>query len=191
MSIVRLTERKLKDARFRKKEEAIFEVFFDGSNRGQLSVKELARKAGVDKATLYRHHRAIREIVGDYEDYILKKYVRSVQIVRKKENVDLRRIYYDMIIFILQNREVFRALMMVRDFGVIEKMVLILKPEMVDFVGLPSGHERVLMVHGGEIVGLIIEWGISGLEEERITRLLNDMMYLSETAKTRLTPLLN
>ena len=96
-----------------------------------------------------------------------------------------------MIIFILQNKEVFRGLMMMGEFEVIGRMVLTLKPEMMKFVGLSNGHERVLMVHGGEIVGLIIEWGMSGLEEERIAKLINDMMYLSETAKVRLMPLLS
>ena len=172
MSIIRLTERKLRDARFRKKEEAIFEAFFDEHNNEQLSAKELAQRAGVDKATLYRHHRAICEIVGDYEDYILGKYISSIQTVRKKGNV-------------------FRGLMMMRKFEVIGRMVLTLKPEMMEFVGLSNGHERVLMVHGGEIVGLIIEWGTSGLKEERIAKLLNDMVYLSETAKVRLMPLLS
>ena len=191
MSIIRLTERKLRDARFRRKEEARFEAFCDEHNNRQLSAKELAQRAGVNKATLYRHHRAICEIAGDYEDYILGKYISSIQTVRKKGNVDLRRVYYDMIIFILQNKEVFRGLMMMGEFEVIGRMVLTLKPEMMKFVGLSNGHERVLMVHGGEIVGLIIEWGMSGLEEERIAKLINDMMYLSETAKVRLMPLLS
>ncbi len=188
---LRLTEEKLKDMRFHKKEEAIFEAFFDGCGSERLSVNELAGRAGVDKATFYRHHPIVYEIVKDYEGYILDKYIRLIQRIREREDINLRKIYYETIVFVLQNKRVFKALIEKGELKVIERMILILEPEIIDFVGLSDGCKRFLRVYGGEIVGLITDWGMDGLKEVRMTRLLNDMMYLSETAKIRLLPLVN
>ena len=52
--------KKLGDARFRKTEEAIFGAFFEKEDGVKLGVGELAQKVGVNRVTIYRHHRAIQ-----------------------------------------------------------------------------------------------------------------------------------
>lgn len=181
MSIARLTERKLRDARFRKTEDAILDVFFEEDGM-KLSVVELAQKIGVNRTTIHRHHRAMYEMVEDYEKYILKEYENLIYMIRKRGNVGLRRLYYEMIMFILKNRRVFTMLISRRKLRVIEEMILALRLDM----GLLCSSERVVRVYTGEIVGLIADWGIEGFREVEMVKLLNNIMYLTEVAKERL-----
>ena len=136
MSIARLTERKLRDARFRKNEEALFRAFFEEEVEMKLSMGELARKIGVNRVTIYRHHRMPREIMGDYERHILEKYVELMVEIRKREGMELRRMYYEVILFILQNRRIFEMLMERKNFKVLEGMIVMLEPEIMDFIKL-------------------------------------------------------
>ena len=187
MSVVRLTEGKLRDARFRKTEEAIFKAFFEGGGEIKLGVGELAQKIGVDRATFHRHHRAVCEIVEDYEEYILEKYAKLIQEIDKMGDIGLRRLYYEIIIFILRNRRIFEVLIKREKFRVIKKMILMLGMNM----GLFDNSERVFRVYVGEIVGLIADWGLEGFKEVEIVKLLNNIVYITDTARERLILLEN
>lgn len=191
MGVVGLTKKKLKDVRFRKTEEAIFEAFFDEKREAKLSVGELAKKIGVNRVTVYRHHRAMYEIVEDYERYVLEEYEKIVQKVRMRDKVDLRRIYYEMLVFILQNRRIFEALIKRGDLKIVEEMMLALKLEIIEFAKLPSHSEKILRVYIGEIVELIVDWGLGGFKEVELVKLLNNMIYLTNTVKGRLLVLEN
>ena len=187
MSVVRLTERKLRDTRFRKTEEAIFRVFFDGEDGAKLSVNEITARIGVDRATFYRHHRAVCEIEEDYEKYIFKKYGKLIEKIKEKKGIDLRRLYYETLIFILHNKRLFEMLMSRRNLRVVGEMIGVLRSE----VRLPNNSERVFMVYTGEVVGLIMDWGIEGFKEAEIVKLLNNIIYLTDTARERLLVLGN
>lgn len=181
--------KKLGDARFRKTEEAIFGAFFEKEDGVKLSVGELAQKVGVNRVTIYRHHRAIREITENYECYILEKYTELMTEVRKREDVELRRMYYEVVLFILQNRRIFEMLIKRKNFKVLDEMMVVLKPEMANFIRLSGSYERIFKVHTGEIVGLIVDWGLDGFQEAKIVKLLNNIMYLTKSARGRLLPL--
>ena len=191
MSVVGLTERKLRDARFRKTEEAIFKAFFGDEDREKINVSELIQQIGINKATFYRHHRAACEIVEDYEQYILGKYDDLIKNIRVREGVGLRRIYYEMLIFVLQNREIFQMLIARKRLRVINEMVSMLKMDIINNIKLLENRERFFRVYVGEIVGLIEDWGIMGFKEMEIIKLLDNMMYLTETAQWRLLPLVD
>ena len=181
--------KKLGDARFRKTEEAIFGAFFEKEDGVKLGVGELAQKVGVNRVTIYRHHRAIREITENYESYILEKYTELMTEVRKREDVELRRMYYEVVLFILQNRRIFEMLIKRKNFKVLDEMMVVLKPEMANFIRLSGSYERIFKVHTGEIVGLIVDWGLDGFQEAKIVKLLNNIMYLTKSARGRLLPL--
>ena len=68
-------------------------------------MNEITAKIGVDRATFYRHHRAACEIEEDYERYILEKYIKLIQGIKMKGNTELRKLYYEILIFILHNRD--------------------------------------------------------------------------------------
>ena len=79
---VRLTKKKLGDLRFRKNEEAICRAFFD-ENGENYNINQLVQRAGIDKATFYRHHQTVFRIIEDYEYYILREYNGLVDEIRK------------------------------------------------------------------------------------------------------------
>ena len=60
---------KMKDRRFRKTEEAIFEVFAE--NNVTLDIKTLIKGARVSSSTFYRHHQSVNCLLGDYEKLII------------------------------------------------------------------------------------------------------------------------
>ena len=189
MGVVRLTEKKLRDARFKRTEEAIFEAFFDMRDGAKLNVNELIQRVGVDRTTFYRHHRAVYEIAEDYEQYIMEKYIKSVEMIRKRDGVELKIIYCRMMGFILQNRRVFEVLLGAGSSRVVEKMVWISEPEVVSFLRLSGNSKRVLRVYIGEVVGLIMDWGLEGFKEVEMVGLLDNIMCMTETARKRLLPL--
>ena len=191
MGVARLTEKKLEDARFRKIEEAIFGVFFGNCDEVKLSVGELTKKIGVDRATFYRHHRSACEIVEDYEQYILEKYIRLISETRERDEVELRRMYYETIIFILQNKRMFKMLLEKKRLVVAKEMIFILRPEMAALEKSLDYSERMFRVCVGGIVGLIEDWGIGGFQDTEIVKLLNNMMYLTVAARKILLPLAN
>ena len=187
----RLTRKKLKDCRFRETEKAIFEAFFGGADQKIGNVNELIQKAGIDKATFYRHHETMNKIIEDYEQYILEEFNVLIDEIRDRNGVGLRKMYGEMLRFILQNQRVFEALMKKKELKIMREMVLILRPEIVIFVKIPDSSERVLKVYVGEVVGLVEDWGLDGFEGKKIVGLLNNIMYLTETIGGRLLPLVN
>lgn len=187
----RLTEKKLEDYRFRKTEEAIFKAFFVEGVDKNFGVGEMARMIGISRATFYRHHRALHQIAEDYERYILDKYFRLMEELRKKDDLGLRQKYYRMLVFILQNRGVFRMVIERKDLRVLEKMVYELKLEVEVATRLSYGSERIFRVYMGEILGLINDWGSGGFKEIEMVKLLNNIMYLTETVRKRLLPLMD
>ena len=186
----RLTKKKLEDARFRKNEEAILKAFFD-CGQDRLSVTELARRADVDKATFYRHHKTIAQILVDYEEYILLEYEGFICGVLDKDNVSARVTYYRMLIFILKNQKIFAILLERQRTAAVMKMIGSLVPKVVDEYRLYGDLERVFRVYVGEIVGLIEEWTERGFREDEMMELLDNIMYLTKTIRLRLLPLIN
>ena len=180
MSIIRLTDRKLRDARFRKNEEALLEVIFEEGGM-KLSIGEIAKRIGVSRTTVHRHHRAMHEIEEDYERYILGKYIKLVKEIKARGNVELRRLYYEMVIFILQNKKIFDMFIKRKNLRVVGEMIGILKFE----VQLPSNSERVFRVYAGEVVGLIMDWGLEGFKETEIVGLLNNIVYTTDMVRKR------
>ena len=47
-----------------------------------------------------------------------------------------------------------------KNFKVLEGMIVVLKPEIMDFIKLSGDYERIFRVYMGEIVGLIVDWGL-------------------------------
>lgn len=76
---------KMKDQRFRKTEEKILAVFLDGDFD---TMGQIAKKIGVARSTVYIHHHTIREILSDWEEYILVEY--SSRMKKDAKNIDMR-----------------------------------------------------------------------------------------------------
>lgn len=186
---VGLTEKRMTNKRFRKTEEAILKVFFEGNY--YMCAKEVAEKAGVSRATVYNHHRVIKEILQDYEKYILRKYRRMIRKVTKDKGTRLARIYLRFLLFMVKEKKIFRMLIKNGRRAALEKMMFEIKIKIVNYAGLPKNSEKIFRIYVNEVTGLMVEWGQSGFMEVEIENLLRDIMYLTDTLRNRLGQLMD
>lgn len=186
---VRLTEKKLEDFRFREREEAIFKAFFDEGGGRECSVNWIVKKVGIDRATFYRHHRSVYEIVPDYECYIMTKFERFVKTLMEKDGIHLRQMYNQTLMFILRHRKIMKVLIEQSGIRVVEAMILQLKPRMVVDCRALGYSERAFKVYLGEVVCLIREWSMAGFNEKEMPMLISNIMYLTGSVRERLLPL--
>ena len=103
-----LTEKRMNDRRFRRVEEAILKVVINEDY--YIGVGEMAKKIGVARSTVYNHHRAVREIIPDYEKYLRSRYNRIINKILKRREMRIRDVMRHVLIFVLHNREVFMFL---------------------------------------------------------------------------------
>lgn len=183
---VGLTDKRMANKRFRKTEEAILKVFFEGDY--YMCAGEVARKIGVARSTVYNHHRAVREILPDYEKYVLRKYRMVVR--RRIKDIRLKSLYTRMLFFIVREKRIFGMLVKNGRRGVFEEMVLELRTKIVSYTRLPKNSEKMFRVYTSEIMELVAEWGERGFDEAEVFGILKDMMYLTDTMRVRLKGLL-
>ncbi len=188
-NVAGITEKRLKNRRFIKTEEAILKVFFEEDR--YVDVIRIVKKAGVSRATFYRHHKAVRMILVDYEKYAMRRYDRLIYKLVRKKNMTMRMLYVRLLIFIVQNREVYSLVLKSADKRLVEKMVKRLQPKMVSFMRLPGNSEKIFDVYANEVVGLIWRWMERGMKDMEIEMVVRDIMFLTETARVRLSPLLD
>lgn len=180
--------RGMKDRRYRRTEDRILTVFFD-ENEKDCTMSKMARKARVGRSTIYTHHHAMREIIPDYEDYILAEYSAIARRRLKTKNSSLRIIYLDMLIFVLRHKKIFKMFLKYGDRKILERMVGKLEGRLARYMRFPKRYKKIFRIYVNEIVGVIEEWGEKGFSEKEIEKLLNDVMYLTETAHDRLMPI--
>lgn len=179
----------MKDKRYRRTEEAILAVFFDEYKKGS-TMRRLARKIKVGRSTMYTHHHAIREILPDYEKYILHEYRLFIRKKLRMEKVEMKSLYFDMLIFILRNQKFFELFLKFEDRKIVMRMLGVLENKMVDKMRLPSNFEKALAVYKAEVAELIFEWGRRGFSENELEKVLAEIMYLIRTMRDRLMPIL-
>ena len=182
-----ITEKRLRNRRFRKTEEAILRVFFEEDV--YIGVEEMAKRVGVARTTIYNHHKAVREIVMDYKKYILRKYDRALKKQMTKKKLKTNEIYMQMLLFIIRNKTIFRIIL--RDGGqkIFAEMVMKNRAALMRRMGLPINYEKVFLIYVGEVVALLEKWAKEGFEEAGIEIVVKDLIYLTETARSRLTML--
>ena len=186
---VGLTEKRMSNKRFRKTEEAILKVFFEGDY--YICTKELAKKVGVARSTVYNHHRTAREILPDYERYILRKFRRALRRMTKNKNVKLKSLYMKVLFLIMHEKRIFGVLMRGGRRETLEKIVLEMRVKIVNYAKLPKNSEKMFGVYVSEVVELVVGWGKRGFIEAEIEGLLEDIIYLTDTMRQRLAPLMD
>lgn len=179
-----ITDRRLKDKRFLKTEGAILKVVFLKGDF--ISIDGLAKTIGIARSTFYHHHRAISKIVVDYRNYALNKYSRLMK--KTTGRASAKMLYRRMLIFIIQNKRVFKILMACGDKEIFIKLIGKIKPRLVKLMGLPKNSDKLFLVYTGEIAALLEAWCKS--EEYEMEKVLDEITYLTQTARVRLKMLL-
>ena len=179
-----LTDKRLADKRFRRTEEAILQAFFE--SRDHIGVVGIAKKAGVARSTVYGHHRTAREIVPDYERYILRKFRETVKKMDLKRGVKIETVFTRTLVFIVANKRYFSIVLKGGDKAVFGKMVDELKELLVDAMKVSKKQREVFAIYGSEIAVIMSEWCVQGFCYEEIGRQVDNMAYLTRTARMRL-----
>lgn len=179
-----ITKQKLNNKQFRKTETEILRVFFERG--GFVTMKEIAKTVGMARSTIYYHHRSAKEIVSDYENYILCEYSK---LLKKTEGVKLQKVFYRTLIFIMINKNVFLVFLRVHDRRVFAEMVDRIRPIIAEYVKMNGDTEMVYEIYVNELIIVVKKWGEGGFSEDSVTDVLGDIMYLTNTLKIRLGPL--
>ena len=180
-----ITDKKLKNKRFRKTEEAIIMAFFTAKEI--LSVDRLIKIAGISRSTLYRHHKSVYEIAPNYERYILKKYNRALKRSLKIKRVRLPGIYRKTLIFIKSHHQIIEFLLQYGKPDLIEKMINMLKPKLISTGKITN--EAMFEIYCKEVSGVITRWILDGSAKSEILSVVDKIIYLTDSAKLRLSPI--
>lgn len=181
----RITDKKLKNKRFQKTEEAIIMAFFLAKDK--LSLKRLLYLAKISRSTLYRHHKNLTEIAPDYEKYILKKCKSYMKTLVKNNDSKLKTLYQRILVFMVANRSTIRFLLKYGNQNFTEKIVKALKPKILASGKVADG--EMFKIYTKEVATIIEEWCKLGFKKDAIVPTTNKIMFLTDQAYIRLSPL--
>lgn len=179
-----ITDKRLADKRFRRTEEAILQAFF--ALDSDMGVAKIAREAGVARSTVYTHHHAAKEIIPDYEKYILKKYRKLVKKMVAVNNYRFETMIVRMLIFVATDKRIFSIILRGSERRVFEAMVDELKLEIISVMRVPKKDEKIFAIYKSEVVVIIGEWCKKGFNLEDIDKTAQNIIYLTNTARMRL-----
>ena len=179
-------EKGMKDKRFRETEKAILKVFLESS--GDITMVEIAKKSGVGRSTIYTHHNATKEIIKDYEKYIMAKYKTIIQN-KIKAGAEIRTLTMETLLFIIKNQNIFNFFLEFNDREIFIKMVKVFEENIVEHTHLPKGYTNALRICEIEIAEIIIMWGENDFSLELLKKTLVKIMFLIDSFRTRLAPI--
>lgn len=200
-----LTLDKLKDKRFYETEKAIFHSVAGGATK---EIEMITVTAKISRATFYRHHEAVYMIENDYEELVemwvrgLVKRMSASSNGRKKVGANnnskrglgvgnsdvgiLRKVYFELLLFMYKHRELFSYFLMRENTRVYSKIIKEAKPLVMNAWRAARWTEGVYEIYAGEVVGVMVRWGMDGFPEEEMMEALDNIIYLTVTAKGRL-----
>ena len=183
--VKRITEKKLKNKRFKHSEESIVRALLVAKDK--LSLSKIIRVAHISRSTLHRHHGNISEIVPNYEKYILRKWKVRINHLSKIKSLPLKFLYERLLSFLASNHQIIKLLLKYDDHIFIEQFVIALKPKVLATGKIMDG--EVFALYTKEVSGLIEAWCNTNFDINAIPTVVAKIMYLTDTAQTRLSPL--
>lgn len=185
--MVGLTERRLKNKRFKATEDAIIMAFFLAKDR--LCLERIIRLAHISRSTFYRHHKNLRQVTKDYEAYILRKNKKIVRRLAGHRCVSLKTLYKRILILMSANKRIMLFLSEFGDNNIAEQIILLLEPKIISQTKLTREELRAIYIK--EVSGIIDNWQSTGFNMDEIPAVVNKIMFLTDTAYVRLTPLVS
>lgn len=174
--------------RFRKNEEAIFEAYYKiRSCNTKPTPAILAKKAGISRATLYRHHNSIYAINRNYQRSLIRQYKSTMRRARNQTSAE--QLLYMMLLFVVHNKRVF--LMISWDTGRIlaDEMLKYLRESLQGKYLVANYSVAVFNIYVGEVEALLMEWSKREFAEVELEQVYQNLLYLTRTAAVRLRPI--
>ncbi len=172
----RLTEKKMANRRFRKTEGAIRSAFLKERFK---SICRITKRAKISRYTFYYHHKSESEIIRDYQIYILKKYRQLIRDVLKRKDIDLKNIYFQVLIFILREKEIFLFLKSSNEKEVFYKMIDELRAKISQTEHIPDTNPKVFDIYRAEVVSILENWGKENFTQEKLSSTLSNILVMS------------
>ena len=188
-----LTLEKLKDKRFYETEIAIFrsvsevtKVGNEGDDEKEIDMEYITVTAKISRATFYRHHRAAHLIMDDYAE-LVRMWVREKvceKLERDEPEECLKKLFFELVLFIYKNRVLF-------DYFYRQEYVRVYALILGELRPIVARAWREWLVelydiYAGEVMGVLGRWARGGYSEQGITRVLEHILFLTETASHRL-----
>ena len=183
-----LTEKKMADKRFYKTEKAIFVTYYHYyKTQYHCSAKTLAHRANISRSTLYRHHPIPKNILSDYESYLLKSYASNMKHVLSRESTSLKMLFLRSLAFISAHEKLFQLLFKHEQKTIIIKIMNKLKVHIIKEWHQNTVKDAMYVVYSNEILGIIEMWARHNFSHQEIDIILNDILLLTNTAPHRLS----
>ena len=155
--------------------------------KDKLSLKRILYTAKISRSTLYRHHKNLAEIAPDYEKYIIKKCKNYMKPLMKDDDSQLKVLYQRILVFMVTNRLIIRFLLKYSNQNILEKIVRALKPKILASGKVADG--EMFKIYSKEVAGIIEGWCKLGFKKDALVPTTNKIMYLTDQAYPRLSPL--
>lgn len=182
---LRITEQKLRNKRFQKSEETTIVTLL--SVKEMISMNRFVQLAKISRSTINRHHGNLQSVVPDYEKYLLNRCRSATKHLRKNPKSELKVLFFRVLIFLLVNHLYVTLVLEKGNHNIIEELVLILKPKILASSQIDNG--EMFDIYLNEISGLIEAWCRAGFDKEALSITVEKIMYLTDTANIRLSPL--
>ena len=168
------------DKRYQKTEEQILRLFFEYGD--SITVENMARIIGVNRSTIYRHHKTTRGIIDDYTQILINKY-------ENKFDKNIRRYYFSLLVFIMRHKKIFSVFLKMRDRRLLLMILRMNKDNLMKYAGFRKEHGKVFNIYCSEIVAIMKVWGENEFSKDDFDVVLNDVLFLTKNMKVRLGPL--
>lgn len=188
MNSTRLTEKNMANKLFKKNEQAILLAYY--KFKDYPTAKRIAHHAKISRSTLHRHHKTPYNIPHDYEEYLFRIYIRKMKSHLKKDQSNLQNLFLRFLVFIFSNREIIQALFRDGHKDFIKRMLGPLKPRILADWRLSGNLDKIYTIYENEILGVIENWGKHHFANQDLSGVLNDIMFLTKTARQKLLPLI-
>jgi AcrR family transcriptional regulator len=179
-------EKKLRDKRFRENEDKVLRLFFEYGEK--LTIGKIAKRLGVPRSTIYRHHPSVRAIVNDYVSMMKSKC--NIRCRSDKEK-DIKKFFRELLFFIVKNKKVFSLFLKVENKEALLTVLCKNKRALLLCVGFRFEADKAFNIYCKEVIEVIRMWGENDFDKQGIEVVLRDILYLTKTLKIRLGPLCN